>query len=301
MNDAQGMGRKLSSDIQENAVRLGGAFAIVHWCKGSTMKHDSDNSPVAIVTGASGGLGSATARALSAEGYRLVLMSRGGCAEIAQETGGIGVAGSVLSDADIDRTVAIALETFGRIDAAVFGAGRHSEVMKGYDTPKAPSATRDSFSYDPDYKREIFDVPWPAWHDDYEMMVIAPMRLAKAVLPHIGANGRGSFVAISGIEAGQPRLPFVLGPTRLALHGFVKLLADRHGPDGIRFNVVAPGLMESAQSEFHPEWAGTVPLGRVGQNREVGQTIAFLLSEASSYITGQCLTVDGGVNRPLGL
>ena len=94
--------------------------------------------------------------------------------------------------------------------------------MKGHEIPVPPPATRDSFSYDPEYKRELFDIPWPAWHDDYEMMVVAPMRLAKMVLPHFAANGRGSFVAISGIEAGQPRLPFSLGPTRLALHGFIK-------------------------------------------------------------------------------
>ena len=263
------------------------------------MNHSPDNHPVAIVTGASGGLGSATARALSADGYRLVLMSRSGCEEIAEETGGIGMAGSVLSDGDVDRAVAKALEAFGRIDAAVFGAGRHSEVMKGYDVPGGPTASKDSFCYDPEYSREIFNIPWPAWHDDYEMMVVAPMRLAKAVVPHLGTHGRGSFVAISGIEAGQPRLPFSLGPTRLALHGFVKLLADRYGRQNIRFNAVAPGLMESAKSEFHPDWAGTVPLGRVGRNEEVGHTIAFLLSDASSYITGQCLTIDGGVNRPV--
>lgn len=265
------------------------------------MTTSAKSGPVAIITGASGGLGSATARALAAEGYRLVLMSRSGCRDIAQETGGIGVAGSVLEDADVDRAVATALDAFGRIDAAVFGAGRHSEVMKGYALPPAPPATRDCFSYDPEYKRDIFDIPWPAWHDDYEMMVIAPMRLAKAVVPHLKSSGRGSFVAISGIEAGQPRGPFPLGPTRLAVHGFVKLLADRYGPDGVRFNVIAPGLMESGSAEFHPEWAGTVPLGRVGRNEEIGKTIAFLLSEAAGYMTGQCLTVDGGVNRPLGL
>ena len=265
------------------------------------MTRETSGGPVAIITGASGGLGSATARALAAEGYRLVLMSRGGCGEIASETGGIGVAGSVLDDADVERTVATALDAYGRLDAAVFGAGRHSEVMKGHDVPPPPAATRDSFTYDPEYARELFDIPWSAWHDDYEMMVVAPMRLAKAALPHLRASGRGSFVVISGIEAGQPRMPFPLGPTRLAVHGFVKLLADRYGPEGVRINAVAPGLMESAATEFHPDWAATVPLGRVGLGSEVGQTIAFLLSEAAGYITGQCLTVDGGVNRPLGL
>lgn len=265
------------------------------------MTSHSEMSPVAIITGASGGLGSATARALSKKGFRLVLMSRGGCGEIASEVSGIGVAGSVLNDDDIARAVQTAVETFGRLDAAVFGAGRHSEVMKNYDLPTPPAATRDSFSFDPAYKREVFDIPWPAWHDDFDMMVLAPMRLAKAAIPHLVSSGRGSFVAISGIEAGQPRAPFPLGPTRLALQGFIKLLADRYGPEGVRFNAIAPGLMESAAAEFHPDWAGTVPLGRVGRNEEVGEAIAFLASDASSYITGQCLTADGGVNRPLGL
>lgn len=265
------------------------------------MRTDQASDRVAIVTGASGGLGSATARALARQGYRLVLMSRGGCAEIASEVGGIGVAGSVLYDDDVARAVDTALDAFGRIDAAVFGAGRHSEVMKSYDLPPSPAATRDSFSFDPAYQRDIFDIPWAAWHDDFEMMVVAPMRLAKAVVPHLIASGRGAFVAISGIEAAQPRAPFPLGPTRLALQGFVKLLADRYGPEGVRFNAIAPGLMESAAKEFHPVWAETVPLGRIGRNSEIGEAIAFLLSDAASYITGQCLTADGGVNRPLGL
>jgi NAD(P)-dependent dehydrogenase (short-subunit alcohol dehydrogenase family) len=133
------------------------------------------------------------------------------------------------------------------------------------------------------------------------MMVLAPMRMIKAVLPQMIAQKSGSIVAISGIEAAQPRLAFPLGPTRLALQGFVKMLSDRHGRDGIRINTISPGLMQSAENEFHPDWSDHVPLGRVGQNREVGETIAFLLSLSAGYITGQCLTVDGGVNRPLGL
>lgn len=254
-----------------------------------------------MITGASGGLGSATARALAKQGYRLVLMSRSGCRDIATEVGGIGVAGSVLSDTDMDHAVQTALDAYGRIDGAVFGAGRHSEVMKGYDVRPGPTVTGNSFSYDPTYQRDVFDIPWDAWHADYDMMVLAPMRMVKAVLPHMMAQKSGSIVAISGIEAAQPRLPFPLGPTRLALQGFVKMLSDRHGRDGIRINTISPGLMQSAETEFHPDWSDHVPLGRVGQNQEVGETIAFLLSQAAGYITGQCLTVDGGVNRPLGL
>ena len=168
--------------------------------------------------------------------------------------------------------MAAAVSEFGRLDAAVFLAGRHGEVMKAFDLPPSPAATRDSFSYDPTCERNIFDIRWPAWHDDYEMMVLAPMRLAKAA---------------------QPRAPFPLGPTRLALHGFIKLLADSHARDGVRFNAIARGLMESGKTEVHPEWADTVPMGRVGR------TVAFLLSEGAVHITGQCLTVDGGVNRAL--
>ncbi len=80
--------------------------------------------------------------------------------------------------------------------------------MKGHGVPPPPVVARDCFTYDPEYTRELFDIPWSAWHDDYEMMVVAPMRLAKAAPPHLRASGRGSFVVISGIEAEQPRMSF---------------------------------------------------------------------------------------------
>ena len=181
----------------------------------------------AVITGASGGLGAATARALAQDGFDLVQMLRSDCADIAAETGRLGISCSVLSDADVTRSVKTAMDSFGRIDAAVFGAGRHSEIMQAQEVPPPPAASKDCFDYDPHYTRDFFDIPWAAWRDDYDMMVLAPMRLAKAVLPLMRAARSGSFVAISGIEAGQPRLPFPLGPTRLALQDFIKLLADR--------------------------------------------------------------------------
>lgn len=133
------------------------------------------------------------------------------------------------------------------------------------------------------------------------MNVLGPMRLFKAAIPHLQNTGGGSLVAISGIEALQPRLPYPLGPNRLALHGFVKLLADRHGRDGIRVNCITPGMMENAADEFPEGWRDQIPLGRYGGIDEVAATAAFLLSPEAGYITGQTLVADGGVNRNTGL
>ncbi|MCL4187809.1 MAG: SDR family oxidoreductase [Rhodobacteraceae bacterium] len=252
---------------------------------------------VALVTGASGGLGGAIARGLAAEGWRLALMSRRGCAEIAAETGGLGLAGSVLSDDDMHRAAAATVARFGRIDGAVFSGPRHADILAPFDSGPLPAPTRDVFAFDPGHPGSPLDLPFDAWHAVFAAMVVAPMRLLKAVLPAMQAGGGGSVVLLSGIEAAQPRATQPLGPVRLALHGMVRLAADRYGRDRIRVNAVAPGLMESGSEHFHPGWTGWVPLGRIGRNTETAGAVSFLLSEAAGYVTGQCLTVDGGLNR----
>jgi NAD(P)-dependent dehydrogenase (short-subunit alcohol dehydrogenase family) len=207
----------------------------------------------------------------------------------------------VLEDGDVEDAVAETVSRFGRLDAAVFSGGRQGDILKAFDVPAGPPASRDSFSFDAEYKREPFDIPFEAWHTNYEMNVLGPMRLFRAALPHFKAGRGGAFVAISGIEALQPRLPYPLGPNRLALHGFVKLLSDRYGRDGIRLNCVAPGLMENAATEFPEGWKDMVPAGRYGAVEEIAATVAFLLSEGAGYITGQTIVADGGVNRNPGM
>ena len=259
------------------------------------------DQPVCIVTGASGGIASGISRVLSAQGYRLILMSRSGCDPLAEELGQVGFAGSVLADGDVEAAVQEAVNRFGRLDGAVFSGGRQGDLLKDFDIAPAPPAGPDSFSFDATYDRDMFDIPFEAWHANYDMNVLGPMRLFRAALPHFRTSGGGSFVAMSGIEALQPRLPYPLGPNRLALHGFIKLLSDRHGREGIRLNCIAPGLMENAAGEFPEGWKDMVPMGRYGGVKEIGATVAFLLSEGGAYVTGQTIVADGGVNRNVGL
>lgn len=261
------------------------------------MKHE----PVAVITGASGGIASGIARRLAADGYRLILMSRSGCGALAEELGQVGFAGSVLVDADVEAAVGAAITRFGRLDAVVFSGGRQGDILHDFDIPPQPGATADSFVYDAAYEKEIFDVPFAAWQANYDMNVLAPMRLMRAALPHFRKQRRGVFVAMSGIEALQPRLPYVLGPNRLALHGFIKLISDRYGRDGIRANCIAPGMMENAATEFPEGWIDEVPMGRYGAVAEIAGTVAFLLSDDAGYISGQTIVADGGVNRNRGM
>jgi len=257
--------------------------------------------PVAVVTAATGGIASAISRKLAADGYRLVLLSRSGAVDLAAELDAVGIAGSVMVDADIDRLVAMALDRFGRLDAAVFSGGRQRDIIADYDIPPGPPVTGDSFAFDASYKRDLFNIPFEAWHDNYSMNVLGPMRLIKASLPAMLAQGNGSIVAMSGIEASQPRLPYPLGPNRLALQGFVKLLSDRYAGDGVRINCIAPGMIGNAAAEFPAGWKEMVPQGRYGSPEEMAATVAFLLSDAAGYITGQTIVADGGVNRGLGI
>ncbi|MGR3660250.1 MAG: SDR family oxidoreductase [Paracoccaceae bacterium] len=257
--------------------------------------------PVCIITGGSGIIGSGIARVLSAQGYRLVLMSRSGCGALAEELGQVGFAGSVLEDADVEAAVQLAVERFGRLDRAVFVGGRQSESLKGFDIKEPPAPGPDGLMYDADYDRDMFDIPFEAWHLNYDMQVLGPMRLFRAALPHFRVGGGGSFVAISGIEALQPRLVYPMGPNRAALHGFVKLLSDRHGREGIRLNLVVPGLIENGAAGFPDGWVERVPMGRHGRIEEIGATVGFLLSEGGGYITGQAIVADGGVNRSAGM
>lgn len=259
---------------------------------------DCNKAPVALVTGASRGIGAATARLLARRGYRLALMSRSGCGEIASELGAWHYSGSLIDEGDIKSFVDGAAARYGRLDALVASTGRYSSILDKVDV--TPSTGPGGLGYDPGFKPDIFSVPRTAWHDALDLLVLSTVSLAKFATPHLLASGGGAIVAVSGMEAAEPQLRYLLSPVRSAIHGFARLYSDRYAADGIRMNCVLPGMLENAAQHSDPGLLRSIPTGRAGTLEEIAETIAFLASPASSYITAQTLLVDGGLNRGRG-
>jgi NAD(P)-dependent dehydrogenase (short-subunit alcohol dehydrogenase family) len=237
------------------------------------MSAESRTGKVAVMTAASSGIGLATARALAARGWSLVLMSRSEKIEaVAQELGAIAMRGDVTREADLQRLVALALERHGRIDGAVINTGH------------PPKGEPLALSHE----------QWVAGMDIVLMPTVAMMR---HLAPVFARQKSGAAVAVSSYAAREPDLAYPLSSVfRAALASFIKLCVARHGGEGWRINAVLPGFVDNYPEK--PEAVAKIPLGRYGAaEREVGATIAFLLSDDAGYITGQGLLVDGGLVR----
>jgi NAD(P)-dependent dehydrogenase (short-subunit alcohol dehydrogenase family) len=252
---------------------------------------------VAVVTAASKGIGEAIARELHARGFKLGLLSRSGCKELAKELDAVGVAGSVTEEADLKRLVDETVGRFGRLDAAVSNSGRHAEIFKKHGVTGIPPVSAKNLNYDPDLDFDVFCVPWGAWHDDLDLIVLNCVKLAKVVTPHLQKAGGGAIVNVSGMESLQPRAPYPLGPLRLALHGFTKIYADRYARENIRMNCLLPGIIENASSAADESIVKAIPMARLGGLKEMATAAAFLATAESGYVTGQLLVADGGLNR----
>ena len=237
---------------------------------------------VALVTGASRGIGRATALALARQGARVVAAARedhaqGVAAEIAA-AGGDALAATVeVTDrSSVEAMVAAATARFGRVDVLVNNAG----------------ITRDQLMLR--MKREDWDAVLAT-------NLTAAFTCVQAVLRPMVKQRAGRIITISSVvgqagNAGQTNY----AASKAGLIGFAKALALEVASRGITVNVVAPGLIETDMTralakDAHESWAQKVPMGRLGRPEDVADAVCFLASDEASYVTGQVLAVNGGM------
>ena len=223
----------------------------------------------AIITAASQGIGKACTRKLSNINYNLVIMS---CSEkiyaLADEVDCVGFKGSVTNADDLKNVVELALETFGRIDSVVNNTGH---------PPKG----------------ELLEITDEEWSSAIDILLMNVIRISRFLVPLMKENG-GSIVNISAFGAENPSLHFPTSSVvRSALTSYTKLFARRYGRHNIRMNNLLPGFVDSYP--VTDEIRNSIPLNREASVNEIANGVLFLLSDDSSYITGQNLMMDGSM------
>ena len=237
---------------------------------------------VALVTGAQGGIGRATAVALAAEGARLVLGDIADLQETAQavfEAGdlpAVSVKLDVTSRTDAEAAVARAIEEFGRLDILVNNAG------VGRPAPLA----------------EVTDELWD-WIMDVNLK--GPFICSQAAAPHMEAGSAIVNLASLAGRASSPAQSCAYSASKAGLLGLTRHLAKELGPRGIRVTAVNPGIVMTTlvTDNFSPEQLArtieTIPLGRASQPEDIASVIVFLASDDARYVTGASLDANGGI------
>ncbi len=250
---------------------------------------------VAVVTGASRGLGKAIALQLAAEGCKLVICARGQDGLMAAQKEIMSSYGTQVIALDTDLTQPGAPEKL--IDSTVDHYGTVELLVNN-----AGGNRRGKFA----------DLSDQDWEDILTLNLKMHLRTTRAAIPHMQKNGSGAVLFIGSIfgrEAGGPGLS-IYNTTKSALMSAAKIMALELAPDGIRVNTLAPGSIQfpggswDKRVKSDPEGMKVfikenIPLGRFGTAQEIGDVAAFLLSDRASLITGVCLNADGGQSRSL--
>jgi 3-oxoacyl-[acyl-carrier protein] reductase len=249
---------------------------------------------VAVVTGATEGIGRATALRLAQEGARVAICARGqekldkAAAELKKAGAEVlAMSADMSKAADIERFMKAVVDHFGRIDILVNNAG---------------TSARGKFL-------EIED---KTWNSDIELKVLGAIRCTRLAVPHMKKSGGGSIVNITISSAKQPGAEsYPTSVSRAAGLALTKALSKEFAPDNIRVNTVCIGKIKSGQHErrftkedphgdgYYAKLSKDIPLGRVGEAAEVANVITFLVSGAAGYVTGTSVNLDGGISGTL--
>lgn len=241
---------------------------------------------VAVVTGASKGIGAGIAKQLAAEGAKVVVnysSSKEGAervvAEIAKNGGkAIAVQANVAKQADVDRLFNEAKKAFGRLDILINNAGV-------YEFAPLENITEESY-------RKMFDL-------NVLGLLLASQRAAK----DFGPEG-GSIVNLSSVASQMPpAYGSVYSATKAAVDAITKSLSKELGPKKIRVNAINPGMVLTegvhsagiSESDFRKQMEARTPLGRIGEVEDVAPAAVFLASPAAGWITGETLVIAGGL------
>ena len=244
---------------------------------------------MAIITGASAGIGRGIAQIFAQEGAKIVAASRNieageRLVQEIRDAGGdaIFVVADISRKLDNERVAAAALERFGRIDILVHNAGIFWEVM-------------------------LDDMTEDDWDRCHNLNLKGTLFSTQAVLPAMKRQKHGRILVTSSITGPKTGMPGFAhyGATKGGVNGFVRNAAVELAPHGITVNAVEPGnILTEGLADLGENYLATmtkaIPLGKLGSPKDIAYAMAFLASDEAGWITGQTLTVDGGQTLPEG-